>query len=203
MGLLRTVSIPLLLGIVWFGALPGAQGLRRSGQPAVVGLDHIPIAVSNLDQAAERYRALGFSLKPGRPHDNGITNQHVKFTDGTELELITAPEARDALTGTYRRHLAAGDGPAFLAFYAPARDRVPERLAAPLEYIFFGPRNASPTDRPEHFAHANTGESFVEVWLAADDLSPERQLLEKLGATFGAPPGSRSRSAARGCRASG
>ena len=157
---------------------------RASAKPAVVGLDHIPIAVNDLDRAAERYHALGFSLKPGRPHDNGITNQHVKFPDGTELELITAPQARDALTATYRRHLAAGDGPAFLAFYAPERDRVPQRLAAPLEYVFFGPRNASPTDRPEHFAHANTGESFIEVWLAADDLSPERQMLEKLGATF-------------------
>ena len=152
--------------------------------PAIEGLDHIPIAVSDLAAAAERYRALGFSLKPGRPHDNGITNQHVKFPDGTELELITAPEARDALTTKYRRHLASGDGPAFLAFFAPARERVPRQLHAPLDYIFFGGRNASPTDRPEHFAHENTAESFIEVWLANDTLTRERELLEKLGATF-------------------
>jgi hypothetical protein len=83
--------------------------------PAVIGLDHIPIAVGDLARAADDYRALGFALKPGRPHDNGIQNQHVKFTDGTELELITAPAAGDALTTTYRRHLENGDGPAFLA----------------------------------------------------------------------------------------
>jgi methionine-S-sulfoxide reductase len=165
-----------------FPALYQQRG--SSQQPAVVGLDHIPIAVNDLERAVARYRALGFSLKPGRPHDNGITNQHVKFPDGTELELITAPEARDRLTTTYRRHLASGDGPAFLAFFAPARERVPQQLHAPLDYIFFGGRNASPTDRPEHFAHANTAESFIEVWLAADNLSPERQLLEKLGASF-------------------
>ena len=152
--------------------------------PAVQGLDHIPIAVNDLAGAADRYRALGFSLKPGRPHDNGITNQHVKFRDGTELELITAPAARDALTTTYRRHLAAGDGPAFLALYAPVRDRAPGRLDEPLRYIFFGGRNASPTDRPEHFAHANTAESLIAVWLAADDLSAERKLLAAVGATF-------------------
>ena len=48
----------------------------------------------------------------------------------------------------------------------------------------FGPRNHSPTDRAEHFAHANTAESLVSVWIAADDLSRERGLLRVLGATF-------------------
>ena len=147
------------------------------------GLDHIPIAVSDLDRAAADYRALGFALKPGRPHDNGITNQHVKFPDGTELELITAPEARDALTATYRKHLAAGEGPAFLALFAPGVDTGSLGLNAdPLRYIFMFGRNQSPTDRPEHFAHANTAESLIGVWLAGDDLSAERRLLEKIGA---------------------
>jgi catechol 2,3-dioxygenase-like lactoylglutathione lyase family enzyme len=186
--------LPVMAAVAVLGSAPDA--------PAVVGLDHIPIAVADLEKAAERYRALGFALKPGRPHDNGIRNQHVKFTDGTELELITAPEARDALTTTYRRHLAAGDGPAFLALFAPSFDRAAARLAAagapfrrqgrsfdfgeaePLRYLFLGPRNHSPTDRPEHFAHANGAESLVAVWLAADDLGPERRLLEALGATM-------------------
>jgi glyoxalase-like protein len=37
-------------------------------EPLVIGLDHIPIAVDNLERAADQYRALGFALKPGRPH---------------------------------------------------------------------------------------------------------------------------------------
>jgi catechol 2,3-dioxygenase-like lactoylglutathione lyase family enzyme len=166
--------------------------------PAVVGLDHVPIAVADLDQAADRYRALGFTLKPGRPHANGITNQHAKFADGTELELITAPAARDALTTTYRRHLAQGDGPAFLALFAPDLERAAERLRGEriaasrrgpivdlegpgFEYLFLGGRNASPTDRPEHFAHANGATSLIAVWLAGE-LSSERTLFEALGA---------------------
>jgi catechol 2,3-dioxygenase-like lactoylglutathione lyase family enzyme len=150
---------------------------------AVTGLDHIPIAVRDLERAAADYRSLGFALKPGRPHANGITNQHVKFRDGTELELITAPAARDALTTTYRKHLAEGDGPAFLALFAPGVDARSLGLTAdPLRYIFMFGRNQSPTDRPEHFAHANTAESLMGVWLAGDDLSGERRLLEKLGA---------------------
>ena len=167
---------------------------------AVVGLDHVPIAVADLNRSAADYHALGFSLKPGRPHDDGIQNQHVKFPDGTELELITAPDARDALTSTYREHLAGGDGPAFLALFARSQDLVVRALDSiherytrtggfvdmaadgMLRYVFFGGRNASPTDRPEHFAHANTAESLVSVWLAADDLLRERRMLEAVGA---------------------
>lgn len=160
----------------------GGQAPSATATPAgaTSGLDHIPIAVANLEQAADRYKALGFALKPGRPHDNGIRNQHVKLTDGTELELITAPEARDALTNKYRRHIVAGDGPAFLALYAPGRSRAADN-AVP-DYIFFGPRNSSPTDRPEHFAHPNGAESLIAVWLAGDDLTGERQLLTGMGA---------------------
>ena len=162
-----------LLVLLWL--VPSGAG--------VTGLDHIPIAVRDLDRAAADYRSLGFALKPGRAHANGIANQHVKFPDGTELELITAPAARDALTTRYRRHLARGDGPAFLSLFAPGVDVRSLGLdAKPLRYIFMAGRNQSPTDRPEHFAHANTAESFVGVWLAGDDLSPERRLLEKLGA---------------------
>ncbi|HEX5070552.1 MAG TPA: rhomboid family intramembrane serine protease [Vicinamibacterales bacterium] len=153
--------------------------------PPVRGLDHVPVGVNDLDAAADRFRALGFTLKPGRPHDNGIVNQHAKFADGTELELITAPEARDELTRTYREHLANGDGPAFLALFAPGRTPEVERDERDLPgYIFLGPRNASPTDRPEHFQHANTAESLVAVWLAGDDFSRERELFQRLGATL-------------------
>jgi catechol 2,3-dioxygenase-like lactoylglutathione lyase family enzyme len=166
----------------YYTALAGGRTQDR----VVVGLDHIPIAVSDLEAAADRYRELGFTLKAGRPHDNGIQNQHAKFPDGTELELITAPEARDALTTIYRRHLESGDGPAFLALYAPTMERATERLEATgqqsLEYIFLGPRNHSLTDRPEHFTHANGALSLISVWLAGEDLSRERRLLQALGA---------------------
>ena len=169
--------------------------------PVVLGLDHIPIAVRSLEEAAARYRALGFTLKPGRPHDNGIRNAHAKFADGTELELITAPEARDPLTTTYRLCLAQGEGPAFLALFAPSREEAAARLDAGqirhdrgdpflgfddrdgLGYLFLGPRNHSPTDRPEHFAHANGASSLRRVWLAGD-LLLERRLLTTLGARF-------------------
>jgi hypothetical protein len=55
--------------------------------------------------------------------------------------------------------------------------------AHPLRTLFFGGRNHSPTDRPEHFAHPNTAYSLIAVWLAGDDLTPERNLLELFGGT--------------------
>ena len=156
--------------------------------PLVQGIDHVPVAVADLEAAGARYRALGFSLKPGRPHANGIRNLHAKFPDGTEIELITAPAAVDPLTRRYRAHLDAGDGPAFLALFASPDVRPEARMTAARvrvpDYFFFGPRQASPTDQPEHFAHANSAYALTRVWLADDDLSAERRLLEALGAAF-------------------
>jgi catechol 2,3-dioxygenase-like lactoylglutathione lyase family enzyme len=188
---LGTLSLPFLITAV--------EIKRGKGDAAVLGLDHVIVAINDLEATAQRYRDLGFALKPGRPHDNGIRNQHVKFPDGTEIELLTAPEARDDLTAQYRRHLAGGDGPAFFALFEPESGLVARRLDAagmsyerdggmvdfppshPLGYIFFAHRNQSPTDRPEHFAHPNTAYSLIAVWLAGDDLSPERKLLAAFG----------------------
>lgn len=193
----RVLPVAVLLAAAALGSEEPAKEV-----PVVLGLDHIPVAVNDLEAAAERYRQLGFALKPGRPHDNGIRNQHVKFPDGTELELITADEARDSLTTYYRRHLAAGDGPAFLALYAPETDRLAGKLHTlqrtyrrnggmltfpepdPLRYLFFARRNHSPTDRPEHFRHANGGDALIGVWLAGEDLGTERRLFAALGAAF-------------------
>jgi membrane associated rhomboid family serine protease/catechol 2,3-dioxygenase-like lactoylglutathione lyase family enzyme len=184
-GGLRTLSgVSRLAAVAIFVAavFTGVRLLAHQSWP-VRGLDHVPVAVNDLDAAAERFRGLGFTLKPGRPHDDGIVNQHAKFPDGTEIELITAPEARDELTRTYREHLAKGDGPAFLALFAPERTAEVVRTERELPlYIFFGPRNASPTDRPEYFQHANTAESLVAVWLAGADFSRERNLFLSLGA---------------------
>ena len=174
----RRWSLGLTLAVLAVGAIVSASGCRsrRDAQaPFTVGLDHVNVAVRDLDAAATHYSAMGFALKPGRPHLNGITNRHIKFTNGTELELITAPAPADDLTRYYRRLIDAGDGAGFLALH-PSDCRRGDR--APVTRRFAGqtfglhlrlsvrpsprPRRSSrgsttrPTDRPEHFAHANT-----------------------------------------------
>ena len=174
-----------------------AKASSKTFAGPIAGLDHIPLAVRDLSAATETYRRLGFSLKPGRVHENGINNAHVKFPDGSGVELITAPAGVDDLTRKYRKHLEAGDGPAFFALHI----RQPGALAAALtragiqyqevgltrlvnpalSWMFFVDDNRAPTDRPEHFAHPNGAEAMVRVWLAPKDPGALRSLLEALG----------------------
>lgn len=63
-------------------------------------LDHVIIAVSDLDQAVADYRTLGFTTICGGRHASGAThNALVCFQDGTYLELL-APTGDPAQPGT-------------------------------------------------------------------------------------------------------
>lgn len=177
----RVTIISWCLSATTIIAQPHSPEAQKS---MIVGLDHIPLAVADLEAAAERFKQLGFALKPGRPHANGIRNQHVKFKDGTEIELITTPTAIDALTAEYRQHLDDGDGAVFLGLFVPNRRVVAGILEAhgwrinhqsgmltfpentPLRQLFFAGRNQSPSDRPVHFQHQNGAVSLFGVWLA-------------------------------------
>jgi hypothetical protein len=167
-------------------------------EPAVEGVDHIPLAVNDLEQAVIDFHKLGFVLKPGRPHDDGIRNSHVKFRDGTEIELITVASPTDALASTYMDWLKGGDGPAHWALYNPDLPALTKRLTSlglhPTDegdvvslpqsdfphQLFFADRLWSPTDRPEHYAHPNTAYRLEAIWLAG--APGERRLALALGA---------------------
>jgi hypothetical protein len=197
------VLVPRLLLIscfAWFGT-----AAARAADAVVRGLDHVPIAVGNLEKARADYEALGFVIKPGRPHTNGIENLHVKFADGTEVELITATRNANALSSDYLNWLKDGEGPAFLGLFTPSLDSLamllwPQGLSLlnrdgiflikerPALRVFFSRRQHSPTDRPEHFAHPNTAFSLSGVWLAGGEA--ESGIVRMLG---GAPV------AAEGC----
>jgi hypothetical protein len=179
-------------------ALAVSTAAPTADAPVIRGLDHIPLAVNDLDRSKADFEALGFVLKPGRPHANGLRNAHVKFLDGTEIELISAPASTDALASDYFNWLKNGEGPVFLGVYAPDRDALTRRLSSlglaldwtsglgivseptALKRLFFARRQRSPTDRPEHFAHANTASSLSGVWLAG--AVAEQGLLPMLGA---------------------
>lgn len=184
------------IGNAMAGELPASLG------PSLVGIDHMPVVVADLDAAVASYQRLGFSIKPGRFHENGIRNSHVKFKDGSGVELICPPnQPTDDLTRTYSQLLQDGEGPAYISFHARntealriALDKANIRfeessglltLADPeLNFIFFLGDNRSPTDKPEHFAHPNTAVAMTEVWLALD--TPGRESLRKLLLALGA-----------------
>ena len=200
-GLWRRLLPVFALASCWFVAASAAPTVPAE-PPAVQGLDHIVIAVGDLDAAIATYQGLGFTVKPGRPHANGIRNAHVKFAGGDELELLTVDEPRDQLALEYQALLAKGDGPVFVALHAPDLAEVERILQAhgraclsgpgylslpadsPAHVVFFGGLNHSPTDRPEHFVHANGASALASVWLAGDDLTAERELLLELGVSI-------------------
>ena len=147
--------------------------LSAAAQPSVQGLDHVPIVVRDLARAAADFEALGFVLKPGRRHANGLRNVHAKFRDGTELELISPGAPTDGLSHRYVDWLRRGDGPVSLGLFAPAT------APAPMDGIFLDHRRKSPTDRPEHFAHPNGASTLAAAWLAGSPA--ERRLVELAG----------------------
>jgi peptidoglycan/xylan/chitin deacetylase (PgdA/CDA1 family) len=76
-----------------------------NGSLTSLRLDHTPIAVRDLPAAIDQFHALGFTIKPGRPHQNGIENASIKFADGSYLELITSHDASDAVSREYQQFL--------------------------------------------------------------------------------------------------
>lgn len=64
----------------------------------LTGIDHLVVAVPDLDEAARAHAALGFRVVPGGRHPEGTHNALVAFADGAYLELIafyrTNPEHR-------------------------------------------------------------------------------------------------------------
>lgn len=182
-----------LLAILLLSTLPRAQ----AQEPLVSGIDHIPVVVTDLEKAQADFRAMGFAIKPGRFHADGIRNAHVKFPDGTEIELITAPRAVDELTSEYGTKMERGEGPVYFGLYAPAPGAVLARFQAlrvdaqdndgvftfpptsPLHPLFLGRRNKAPTDKPEHFAHQNSAVRLSALWVS--DTSELRGLLKGLG----------------------
>ena len=107
-----------------------ASAPSAPGQP-LARLDHIPVAVQDLDRAEADYRSLGFAIKPGRPHADGLRNAHIKFTNGAGLELISAPASpTEALAAHYSALLRAGDGPVYLTLRASDDARTAAALHA-------------------------------------------------------------------------
>ena len=184
-----------------------AQGTPRSSPSSVARLDHVAIAVHDLASVSSLFRdTLGFSLKPGRIHDNGLRNVHIRFADGSALELIAVGEGKpDGLSEWYRRFLSEGEGGAFLALSAGPADSVVARLGElaaealvfegpafdwvsfpehhPLHSVFFIHVRARPADTPGHVRHENGATGLSEVWLETPEPLALAALLERFGAT--------------------
>jgi len=187
-----------LLSIQGAASVIEAQAIRA--HPVVSGVDHIPVVVTDLDKAQADFRAMGFVIKAGRLHADGIRNAHVKFRDGTEIELITASKAVDALTSEYAAKMKTSEGPVYFGLFAPdfaaitaASNLLPIKPQqdsglftfppdSPLHPLFIGQRNKAANDKPEYFEHKNSAVRLSALWVQD---SPElREELKGLGASL-------------------
>lgn len=180
-----------------------------SGQPACTGartapaLDHVVLVVRDLDAAAAGFARHGFRLKQGRLHPNNLLNRHIKFRDGTSIELMTvAGEPRDAMAREYAELLAAGEGGVYAAFTVsdiagPEQAARSLQLAStrsgsggwrflsfpassPAAAVFFGAGTFTVQDPDSLVAHEPDVAGLDELWLEG---SPQLgALLERLGA---------------------
>jgi catechol 2,3-dioxygenase-like lactoylglutathione lyase family enzyme len=73
-------------------------------------LDHVVIAVNDLDRAVADYQSLGFTVYPGGVHHGGVShNALVVFADGAYFEIIAYREAAPA-NRWWRVLTTAGEG---------------------------------------------------------------------------------------------
>ncbi len=92
-----------------------------------IRLDHVVIAVNDLETASNNYRKLGFTIQYGGEHASGTThNALICFQDGTYLELLapTGKDPKDTEAADFRGLLAQGEG---LVAYALACHDLDER----------------------------------------------------------------------------
>ncbi len=73
------------------------------------GIDHVVVAVGDLDAAAERWRRLGFTLTPRGRHPEWGTANHCIVLDGGYIELLGV-ETPDEAAPLARRLTAFGEG---------------------------------------------------------------------------------------------
>jgi catechol 2,3-dioxygenase-like lactoylglutathione lyase family enzyme len=75
------------------------------------GIDHVVIAVRDLDQAASDFTAAGFTVTPGGEHVNGIThNALIAFQDGSYFEVIAWKSPDESQDTEWWRRLNLGEG---------------------------------------------------------------------------------------------
>ena len=75
------------------------------------GIDHVVIAVNDLDQAIADFGAAGFTVVPGGTHASGEThNALIAFADGSYFELIAWLDPASASRTTWLDHLEQGEG---------------------------------------------------------------------------------------------
>ncbi len=86
--------------------------------PPLSRLDHVVIAVRNLDAAAKTYRGFGFNLTPRGLHEGKGTGNHCIMFGKTYIELLGVVDSSGAEGSLAQRVKARGEGGIAIAYGA-------------------------------------------------------------------------------------
>ena len=167
-------------------------------------IDHINIVVKDLLEAKNYISdKLGFSVKPGKLHENSIDNIFIKFADKSYIELLTAIKEKDELSKYYfqlAREFPAGT-PVYLFLRVNTEEELIilernilqsgiESVTEDIGYaklISFDDDDLynliiiyykSPVeDLPKYFTHENSAASLSSVWI---DINNSDLIIKKL-----------------------
>ena len=88
-------------------------------------IDHVISVVHDLDMEVEKYERMGFTIKPGTIHDNGLVNAHIKFANNSAFELMSiVGSPNDAIAQRYRSLLDDGEGGVYICLSGIAIERL-------------------------------------------------------------------------------
>jgi hypothetical protein len=157
-----------------------------------VRIDHAIAVVANLDSAVMQFKAKGFTFKPGRLHDNGLLNAHIKFPNGTEFELMSVQGTpKDDAARDYLDLLHGHEGGAYLALSGVSLETLDKKITSMgiehevengsawsyitfphrsyLSPFFFIEMHISANDSPALLTHHNRSIQIATVWVEGDD----------------------------------
>jgi hypothetical protein len=192
--------LQLAFAALFIGADSAQECTASASAPA---LDHTIIVVNDLEAAATAFHRAGLRVKRRRLHTNGLLNRHIKFRDGSEVELMTVQSpARDELARDYADLLEAGDGGVYVALRVRALTEARRVAAAvgldtrnsasgawqfvgfppasPAAAVFFTSGQVTVQDADSVFAHEPPVSALTEVWVEGG--AGLRDLLRGLGA---------------------
>lgn len=168
-------------------------------------VDHVIAVYKDLGKAKIRYSEMGFTIKSGRLHDNGLLNSHIKFPNGTELELMTVQgEPKDESAADYLALLKEKEGGVYVALSGISLDSLTAKLrsldiehtyekgsawsyitfpkTSSLNAFFFIETHITVTDPPEMLKHKNGSISIEEVEMEGD--AKVFDFLRKIGVKY-------------------
>ncbi len=116
-------SLSILIAGAFFGT-------TAFSQPIEAKLDHVVIAVRDLEASKAVYSRLGFVVSPGGRHPGGTENLVVRFSAGGYLELISPYDATLPGGGHMAEQLKKGEGAVGAGLEITSAERAARMLTA-------------------------------------------------------------------------